>query len=254
VRGSGNVCYNGRVRHDVVLLPSLGRPASDFADLVAQIEAHGFTTHAMEPSPTAPQGSTLHDLAQDVVERLDELRVEAFHLVGHAFGNRLARMVTADFPDRVASLTLLAAGGVVPPAIDVMDSLLASFDPTLSVRDHLDHVGRAFFAPGHDPSVWASGWLAEVARYQGAALEATPREHWWNVVAPRVLVIQGLDDVVAPAENGRRYVQEHQDFARLVELDDAGHALIVEQADLVGQAIVEFLLDIEDDHEPVPVG
>ena len=67
-------------------------------------------------------------------------------------------------------------------------------------------------------------------------------EDWWDAVAPRVLVIQGIEDAVAPVENGRRYVGDHQDVAQLVEIPNAGHALIVEQPELVGQSVVSFLL------------
>jgi pimeloyl-ACP methyl ester carboxylesterase len=235
------------VPRDVVLLPSLGRPGSDFADLGRRLEARGYVARPLDPPLTVPDGTDLHDVASLVVSRLDEEGVGAFHLIGHAFGNRLARMVTSDFPDRVASLTLLAAGGEVPAPHDIMESLLASFDDSLSPGDHLHHVGRAFFAPGNDPAVWASGWNAQVARWQGTALQATPREDWWDAVAPHVLVIQGLDDAIAPPENGRHYADDHRDVARLVEIPNAGHAMVVEQAALVSRSVLSFLLDV--DHE-----
>jgi pimeloyl-ACP methyl ester carboxylesterase len=92
--------------------------------------------------------------------------------------------------------------------------------------------------------------MPDVAAYQGAAIRATPRDDWWDAVAPRVLVIQGLDDLIAPPSNGRRYVEDHSAVARLVELHDAGHALIVEQAELVGETIIQFLLDVEGVSEP----
>lgn len=230
---------------DVVLLPSLGRPATDFADLVLRLESNGYTAHPLEPPKSVAAGTNLHDVADAVVTKLREKGVRSFHLVGHAFGNRLARMIAADFPDHIASLTLLAAGGYVPIQANVMESLVACFDATLPIEKHLDHVGRAFFAPGHDPSAWASGWMGEVAIWQTTALEATAKDDWWDAIAPQVLVVQGLADAVAPPENGRHYVRDHADVARLIEIPDAGHALIVEQAELVGQAVVSFLVEVD---------
>ena len=230
---------------DVVLLPSLGRPASDFTDLVHRLENNSYTAHPIEPPRSVAAGANLHDVAAGVVTQLSERGVRSFHLVGHAFGNRLARMIAADFPDHIASLTLLAAGGYVPIPPKVLESLVACFDTSLPIDEHVHHVGRAFFAPGHDPSSWASGWMPEVASWQTAALEATEMEDWWDATAPHVLVIQGLADAVAPPENGRRYVHDHADVARLVEIPDAGHALILEQADRVGQAVVCFLLEVD---------
>jgi pimeloyl-ACP methyl ester carboxylesterase len=87
--------------------------------------------------------------------------------------------------------------------------------------------------------------MPEVAAWQTAALHATAMEDWWDACAPQVLVVQGLADAVAPPENGRAYVQDHADVARLVEIPDAGHALMVEQPDYVGRAVVTFLLDVD---------
>ena len=130
---------------------------------------------------------------------------------------------------------------------------MACFDTTLPVEVHLEHVRRAFFAPGHDPTVWATGWMSEVATWQSAALEATEKEDWWDATAPQVLVVQGLADAVAAPENGRRYVRDYADVARLVEIPDAGHARIVEQAELVGQAVVRFLTEVDGEGEVPPL-
>lgn len=199
----------------------------------------------MEPPSSVPSGVNLHDVADDLVALLGHGGVTRFHIIGHAFGNRLARVVTSDFPDQIASLTLLAAGGYVPGPPDAMESLVACFDASLSEAERLRHVSRAFFSSGHDPSVWASGWMPAVAAWQAGALAATPVEDWWDAVAPRVLVIQGTEDAVAPPENGRRYVSDHKDVAQLIEIRNAGHALIVEQPELVGESVVSFLLAVD---------
>jgi pimeloyl-ACP methyl ester carboxylesterase len=102
-------------------------------------------------------------------------------------------------------------------------------------------VRQVFFAPGNDPSVWRDGWMGEVAAYQRAAVLATPREDWWGASVDRVLVVQALQDAIAPPGNGRRYVAESAPHARLVEIDGAGHAMIPERPELISAALVEFL-------------
>jgi pimeloyl-ACP methyl ester carboxylesterase len=229
------------VTKDVVLLPSLGRPASDFTDLVARLTAADFTCWPLDPLATVPVGSTLFDLARDTMGRLDDAGVTSAHLIGHAFGNRLARAVATIAPDRVSSLTLLAAGGHVPipPAIGRALALCFALSP--GSPEQLDAVRTAFFAPGHDPTTWADGWNAVVAEYQRAAVLAVEPSEWWDAVAPRVLVVQGLDDAIAPPENGHHYVDDHADCASLVELAEAGHAMIVEQPDAVAAAVLTHL-------------
>ena len=228
---------------EVVLLPSLGRGAEDFDQLATALGDGGFMPIAFGPSSPAvvPARSTLHDLAALVVSRLDDAGVGRVHLVGHAFGQRLARCVVADHPDRVATLTMLAAGGSVPMPDDIARSLGACFDVTLSPEEHIGHVRRVFFAPGNDPEVWRDGWLPDVAAYQSAAVRRTDAKDWNRAKAPRVLVVQGLQDACALPRNGRDFVGRHRDVATLVEIDGAGHALLPEQPAAVASAVLDFL-------------
>lgn len=232
----------GSTRH-VVMLPSLGRPASDFDPVIAPIVMAGFLPVPVDPRPGWDGEPTMHDIAADTVARLDALGIASFHLVGHAFGNRLARMITADFPGRVESLTLLAAGGLVEPDPSLWVSLARCFDPGLPDEEHLLHVRTAFFAEGNDPAVWRDGWLPQVFRYQRAAVQMTPKADWWSAAAGRVLVVQALQDAIAPPENGRRYVAESAPHARLVEISGAGHAMLPEQPAMIARALIDFLND-----------
>lgn len=225
----------------VVLLPSLGRGASDFDALVDALHAAGFEALALEPPDAVPDGATLHDLAEVVVAPMDARGWPRVHLVGHAFGQRLARCVVADHPDRVVSLTMLCAGGLVEMEPHIARSLVACFDESLSAEQHLEHVRSVFFADGNDPAVWAAGWLPATAAGQRAAVRATPPGEWTSAAAERVLVVQGLQDACAVPENGRRYVAMHPDIATLVEIDGAGHALLPEQPAAVATAVIGFL-------------
>ena len=226
---------------DVVLIPSLGRPASDFVLLEHDLKSAGFRPTAIDPLPSWSGEPTLHDLARWVIEVLDEREIERFHLVGHAFGNRLSRCITADFSARVKSLTLLAAGGLVDPEPHIWHALTKCFDLSLNVEEHLSYVQEAFFADGNDARVWIDGWMPEVMRYQRAAVQRTPRDEWWPAQVDRVLVVQALQDAIAPVDNGRRYKLESASHARLVEIANAGHAMLPEQPRAISDAVVAFL-------------
>jgi pimeloyl-ACP methyl ester carboxylesterase len=232
--------------HPVLLLPSLGRGAADFDHLVATLRSAGHEAVALDPPDpaTVPGEPTLHDLARLVLAALDDRGWQQVHLVGHAFGQRLARCVVADAPERVRSLTMLAAGGLVHMDDDIAASLMACFDQSLAPDVHLDHVRTVFFAAGNDPAVWAGGWLPAVAALQSGAVRRTPPGDWNTAVAGHVLVVQGLQDRCAVPENGRRYASMHADVARLVEIDGAGHALLPEQPAAVAAAVLGFLDEV----------
>ena len=189
----------------------------------------------------SPREPTLHDLAHVVIAELDARGFDRVHLLGHAFGQRLARCVVADAPDRVASLVMLAAGGLLHMAPEIATSLLACFDHTVPADEHLHHVRSVFFADGNDPAVWVDGWMRDVALLQSGAVQRTPPGEWTGVAAARVLVVQGLQDACAVPENGRRYAAMHPDRVQLVEIDGAGHALLPERPEAISAAVLAFL-------------
>jgi len=226
----------------VAFLPSLGRYPDDFAALMTAVVEAGF--EAVPVTFTTDGVATLHDLATQAARALDDGGSPA-HLVGHALGNRIARCLAADRPELVRSVTLLAAGGLVPPDDEAAAALRNCFNVELTPADHLAAVATAFFAPGNDPSVWRGGWDGTLAAGQSSAVRATDVEDWWTAggTVP-VLVIQGLDDRVAPPANGRDLVERIGERARLVELANAGHALLPEQPDAIAEALLEFLLSL----------
>lgn len=109
VAGSGPV---------VVLLHGFPDHARSFREQVPVLAGAGYravapTLRGYEPSsqPT-PADYTLAALADDVVAWLDDLDVDAAHLVGHDWGAAIAYATAARAPGRVRSITGIA----VPPA------------------------------------------------------------------------------------------------------------------------------------------
>lgn len=230
----------------VVFLPSLGRGAEDFDLLAGHVSRAGY--HTICPQPRGIGGSTgdlagltMADLAADVAAVIDYRAEAPATLVGHAFGNRVARMTATDHPHLVDSVVLLCCGGLVPPGPEPEAALRKVFDPELSNEDHLAAVRLAFFAPGNDPSVWFNGWHGIVAAVQGAATAAQPVDHWWGAGDKDVFVVQPADDVMAVPENARRIVHELAGRASMVTIPGAGHALLPEQPEAVAAAMLTWL-------------
>jgi pimeloyl-ACP methyl ester carboxylesterase len=236
VRGDGPV---------VALIPSLGRGAADFDDLALRLADAGYTAAAVDPrnageSCGGTENLTLHHYAADVAAIISELGGPA-HVVGHAFGNRVARCLATDSPELVSTVTLLAAGGLVEPAPENREALRRCFRYDLPEQEHLAAVRQAFFAEGNDPSVWRGGWWGCVSAAQSMASRATPVETWWRGGVAPLLVIQGLDDVIARPENGRALRDEMPGRVTLVELESMGHAMLPEQPWAIAHHLTEFL-------------
>src|SRR5229473_238872 len=184
----------------VLMIPSLGRPVSDFDDLSRRLVAAGFTSVRPDPrsigrSTGSMGGLTLHDLAADAALVIEALGGEPAVVVGHAFGQRVGRTLAADRPELVKAMAMVAAGGKAPMRPGAAEALLGCFRLDRPDAERMADVTFAFFAPGNDASVWRGGWYPEVATAQIAATRATPVESWWNAgSAAPLLVIQGLQD------------------------------------------------------------
>jgi pimeloyl-ACP methyl ester carboxylesterase len=228
----------------VLMIASLGRPVSDFNELSAKLVEAGYST--IRPQPRGIGGSTgpmnglsLRDLAADAM--MSTADYNPIIVVGHAFGQRVARMLAAQYADRVKRVVMLAAGGKARMLPGAGEALRAVFDAALPAEQHMDAVRFAFFAPGNDPAVWRDGWYPAVAQMQTAATQASKVEDWWGAGKARLLVVQGLQDVVAPPENGRLIKDEFGDRVTLQEIDGAGHAMLPERPKEIAAAILNFL-------------
>ncbi|MBR0641519.1 alpha/beta fold hydrolase [Plastoroseomonas hellenica] len=237
----------------VVLLPSLARGAEDFDQLAALIAAAGFRVIRPEPrgiggSAGPVEGLTLYDLAADAALAIEADaggRVAPVIVAGHAFGNWVARALSAIRPELVRGVVLLAAsiGTEIDPGIRA--SINGSFDPALPEAERLRHLQRGYFAPGNDARVWLTGWHPAVARMQRAATAATP-DRSWQRVADRVpvLYVAAVEDTIAPLPTLARLQQELGPRVTLAEVARAGHALLPEQPEATAAALIRFAREL----------
>jgi pimeloyl-ACP methyl ester carboxylesterase len=230
----------------LVLLPGLGRPAGDLDPMARLLVEAGY--RVIQPDPRGSGGSagplnelTLHDLAGDVAAVIEGVGEAGITIVGHAFGNRIARALAASRPDLVSTVVLLGCSGKVQPSPEIAEAIRLAqaedTDPAARARA----VADAWFAPGRDTSIWMDGWSQPVMKAYLAAAAATDTASWWTAGRARVLIIQGLADVSAPPENGRLLKQEIGNRAELIELPGIGHALAVEDPGAVAAVIVAQL-------------
>lgn len=203
----------------VLLLPGFGLPGTEeFAELGPALAAQGFRAIALNPrgvsrSRGALHEITLHDLAEDAAAVLRHVG-SAAHVVGRGYGNRVARCLASDAPELVHSVALVAAGGLVSPSQNRL------WGRGLSRR--------------------RKRWL-RARQAQRRASENTPLHDWWDGGSAPMLVIQGLDDGIAPPENGRQLARKHPGRVRLVEIEGVGHRLLHDRSDVVVPEIVAFV-------------
>ena len=257
-RGDGNIDVHIEVIAQglgplVVILPSLGRGAEDYNVVAALLARDGFRVLRPEPrgigASTGPMaGLTLHDFAADIAAVIDHEHKGPALVVGHAYGHFVARTLATDRPDLVRGVVLAAASaGKVPPGVhepsvspEVREAIEKSGDLSLPEADRLRYLQLAFFAPGHDPHVWLTGWHPETEKAENAASRATPVDEWFACGTARILDLQAENDAVAPRKFAGVLKAALGDRVTVVVIPNAGHALVPEQPEAMANAIAAF--------------
>lgn len=252
--GASHVRIYGHAGPAVTILPSLGRGVEDFTEayrctLTTRLVEAGFRVVLIAPRGTGssrgdlrPERASMAGFAADIADTLDALDMGRVHMVGHAFGNRLARTFATLYPDRVAGLVLLAAGGNFAMSEAQKAALRAAIDPSGPDAVRLEAIGRAFFARGNDPSVWLGGWYPDLARAQIMAARMLDGAFFKAAGGKPFLLVQPAEDFAAPAEAaGRVLAAELGAQVTYVEMPGCGHALTSERPDAVADAVIPYL-------------
>lgn len=230
----------------VVLLPSLGRPASDFANLSDRLAEAGYRVLAPEPrgssgSSMALANLTLFDFAEDVAAVIRADNQSEVCIVGHDFGGHVARATASQYPELVKNMVLLATAGPLPAKSEPATALRRTFISELSMEERLEAISVAYFAEGNDPVVWVDGWNEILASAQLEALQRTPSDEWCGGGDASTLLVRPTDDVLVSSDSARSLANELNGQVFAVEIPNAGHALLPEQPEAVAVAVLTWL-------------
>jgi pimeloyl-ACP methyl ester carboxylesterase len=227
----------------LIVLPSYGRDGgADFDRFASRVSTAGFLV--LRPQPRGIAGSvgvmdgvTVHDLADDVAMVIHELRVGKAIVLGHAFGNGVARMLAVDHPSLVLGVILAAAQcSAVPP--DIAKTPHQACDLAAPEETRLDALRRGFFAPTHDPRVWLEGWYPQTMQMQVNCAASVRATEYWGAGAAPVLEIIPEYDPFKPKPHWQELRRQLGDRVTAEIVPDASHALFPEQPEKVADVVI----------------
>ncbi len=229
----------------LVVLPSYGRDGgADFDYFASKVGAAGFTI--LRPQPRGIAGSkgkmdglTLHDLAADIALVTRSLGAGKAIVLGHAFGNGVARMIAVDHPSLVQGVILAAAQcSSVPPEISKTPH--QACDLNAPVEERLAALRRGFFAPNHDPSIWLQGWYPETMQMQVSSAGTVRMSEYWAAGSAPLLEIIPDADPFKPRECWEELRHQLGNRVTTEIVTDASHALFPEQPDRVANVVIAW--------------
>jgi len=210
---------------------------------------------------------SITDMAADAVGVLDALGINRAHVVGRSMGGVIAQPLAAEYPHRVASLTIIMstshAPGLPDPAPEVRELLQGGPEDPDDPDQILDFILAGDYAWGSPKYPFdETTRRAENARayercydpdgsarqYSAMMASGSCVSHLRNIVAP-ALVIHGTHDTLVSLEHGRS-IASHIPGAKLMEIEGMGHNLDGDLSLIVADAIVAHIRKLRDSQKP----
>jgi pimeloyl-ACP methyl ester carboxylesterase len=219
-----------------IWLPFLSRLASKLDVIFPEHPGFG-------ESDTPPWLDSIADLANFYLDFLDQLDLEGVHIVGHSLGGWIAAELAVRNSARLASLTLVASGGIHVKGVEQVDTFLTSDEQR--IRD-------LFYDQKLAEAIMPTALRAEAEdsalknRMTTAKLIWQPRgydpnlQKWLHRIKVPTLLIWGDHDRLVPQEYAFAY-QNLIPGSRAVILRDCGHVPQVEQEDAFVAELVSFI-------------
>jgi pimeloyl-ACP methyl ester carboxylesterase len=217
----------------------------------AQLEALGGSRHCVavdlpgHGESEGPAASTITEMANIVVEALEQLGLDQVVLSGHSMGGAVALDVALNHPERVRSLLLVSSGAKLRVAQPILQALRNNFElvpalmgnavfgsetPADLVKELREHI---FDAPG------------EVVVSDMEACDSFNVEDRLKELLIPVHVIVGKDDYLTPPRLGRRLVERTAN-AELHVIPGAGHMLPMERPETVAELLLALSIEAGD--------
>ena len=210
---------------------------------------HDFRGQLRSAKPEKPW--TLEDHSHDLKALLDHLGIDRCHIVGTSYGGEVGMIFAATWPERVRSLTVIASVSELGPDTErtVLDWQRAALEAPVSLyRTMLPTTFSQEFA-AENPSLieQAEDRLKSCEAdffktFSGlidafCALDITPI---LSEISCPTLVIAGEKDVLKPPRYSRIIADGIKDSELLV-IPGAGHAVVLEQPELINQKVTGFI-------------
>lgn len=240
----------------VVLLHGVGSSASTWDELRRHLGgefrylAADYRGHGASEAPAGPY--SVEDFVADHFRLLDELSIDAAHLVGFSIGAIFAQAIAVARPERTLSLVLLnSIGGrtdaekeralarlevirTTPPAEVANGSLARWFTADFArLRPDLVDAERAIVA-ANAPEPYAASYQVL------ATTEILPTAHLVSV--PTLIITGELDEGSTPAMSAK--LHERIVGSRLHIRPGVKHYLHIEEAEAIGGLITGFLREV----------
>jgi len=231
---------NGDLTGWSLVVPEL---AQHYRTVALDVRGHGGTSKPDQPY-------SIKGFSEDLFEFLEKMRIPRAHLLGLSMGGAIAQQFALDHPEKVRSLVLVSTFSHVDPgAREAFQGLKKSLARG-GYPAFFDEVLKLAFTPRfiaanpgpiaqlREKRIQINSPVA-IGRATDACLAFDLKERISAITVP-TLVVSGREDVFTPlhlAEQIHRSIRGSE----WKVLEGTGHALYIEKAPEMAEAVLEFL-------------
>jgi pimeloyl-ACP methyl ester carboxylesterase len=186
-----------------------------------------------ENTPLLPGVDSIPAVAEVMAEFIAKLAGGVAHVVGHSMGGRLGAWVAVQAPDKVRQLVLMAPSGFRPVGAPPV-----SFEPAIFLKQLYAHPEKR--PPETRTQQEREGNRKAFQHYGGGAPRDEALDARIGEIDKPTLLIQGGSDVRVPPESTQELHGKIRN-STLITIDDAAHALEVDQPEKVADAVEDFI-------------
>jgi esterase len=247
--------------YPVILMHGMFGSLSNLGPIGRHLTEHGYRVIAvdMRNHGLSPHEDNMSyaDMAADIVELMDSLKIERAHLLGHSMGGKVGMQIAMNYPQRVAKLIVADIAPVTYAAdrhnaiLDGLqalantelasrkqaDEILADYEPEAGIRAFLlKNLYRYKEAEGHAHFGLRLNLASVLANYFDVLTLAPSGEYFDGAV----LFLKGANSAYIQDKH-RQMIEELFPRSQLKIIDGAGHWLHAEQAAAFNQHCLDFL-------------
>lgn len=240
----------------VLLISGLGGLASSWREQVAPFSRHFrcVTYDHMGAGRSAQLAGSysIDSMADNVMQLMDILKIEAAHLVGHSTGGAIAQTIACRAPARVKRMVLHSSWATADPYFRLIFSMRREILCRIGVEAYLRSTAFFIYPPWwineNETAIEASvaAGLAqhpnpEILARRIDAILAFDRSAELSAVKASTLVTAATNDVLNPPHTARR-LKSLIPGAHLVFFSDGGHVAHQITPAKFNDAVLDFLL------------
>lgn len=222
--------------------------------LAAKFKVISFDNRSVGRTQDAEKDYKILDMAKDVVNLLQYLKIDSAHIIGHSMGGAIAQTIAHQFPNYVNKLIISNSLTKFSPHSKIWANLMAEqyrknapvydtvsitapwvFSDTYLEQENAIQ-GLVGFALSHPYPQSAKGFAQQVT-----ALNQFDSGSWLNQIDKPTLVIAGEDDYLTPLK-GSTFIHQQIANSKLI-VKEGAHVPMIEMPDEYVKDVLQFLLN-----------